>query len=1821
MKIEKVLKKVLSLMLLTIFILTMMPANVFAAIVFEEDYSTMTDFSDYFGWNISIEPSHAVFEKVADGVKIRQTKQTALGTDGSKNTTQDGEFIKYFETVIKSDSESGMKISSQGVKGKVKLTVDYVVNQGSEATYSESNGEGSGGSYYNLVINGYVNLRLYNSSIVATNTSSAAGNTLTNSSGVKATDLNSSNGAGDSKQFIVEIDTDADTVSITHNGTTLSGESSNSASKKAAAGALKSISVRNMERMNVGGYLLFKSIKIESDTIILDEASQKLVDAFPSSLVDDADTVTKNVTLPSHIPGIKWTTSDKSVMTNAGKISRTSASDPTEVTLSASFDVTTTSGKTVTLSVEYPLNVTGLSTRLENTATINPTAGATNTTEKWYTMPERENEKDGYPLPNDPDYISDDAFFGKWDATSNTWVKEPYFRYSNYPDMGKVEAAAKEGYYETAKTELLAYYRTLASSRITSVNSITASNIQAYKALYELMSRNAYVTNFISNYVIDMFSVGKDWSDVSINVTDRLNSAKGSYDIFTLVVASVDKYRNQAEVYSKESEYDPVIVAKVNGVEKTFTVAKDATLQGGIYADANFGSEKVLYAEEAGTWAKPEDRTKRMFIGFDVSGLKRSDTITDAKIILKARHTGSDDEKLMAAYWIGESSWLENMVCWNTFSDHMYFSCNDMNCWDWVTSNSTTVKGKVCGYHRDTEPATLASSYSYYVQHPELEAYPEKYAYTYLRQYMGLINSIGLEPDVMNQLDMSTHISGVSTDILRVINSKYMTGEVLTAYLKHLWLLTDYHVYNWFGKATNNFASFSTSAVYNICARFPEFARHDVWTEETKAENERIFDGFTFDDGMCLELSHNYHSTLLGTFSTPFSTYKQTGEAIPYSKKTTEIIHNIVISLFNQSGPYFGGFNMGDGYDPYTSYKSTFNTWYNNLFGDDPTIAYMATGGSSGWLPDKYTTNYPVGLRTYMRSDWSEKALALGITNKMVASHGHKDALSLAMFAYGKYLLTDQGYGSVQTGNTMYYMKSPQQHNVVTVNDSKDYIVNGYVISDVRTGSYNTLDTEDGKEVYFDTNDQYDFVEYSTEAYTTTQISQRSVTFLKNQKFWIVTDYHVPNDTTVSNEFAQNWHLYPGAEMTIDPDTKIIESHFVDEPNVMLVPVDPDSIDNTEIRGTWYSEKGGQISNSEKGMLYRNKTGNGVFSTVIMPMDVGEDYTITTTNLAEDSNEEVNMFSFTVKNEVTEEQSNFYYYHVNDADLQTTVSVGDYSTDANTLVVEEDTDGNVVSIYMVNGTFVNKGTSTLIKTIDGSADTIAFTITDGELDLHTKECDISVLDNCLINSSLADSVKYEITENIPYTVVGGMMTFTDVVADVDITHDPKAGNVIYDSAKNPELLEVVTGTGSGSWSGYYKATNNLATGGGIKFENVQSSPTTTGNASQVGTIRFSGILDESTENATKTISNMMVGKYAVEMTLQQNIPTHRVNSDGDISPTYSTLYLGRAAENADGSIKNSIEESFVELRLYTGQVNAIRYEETQVDFVRNDTNKLGMQTFEADKEWKLRIAMDTVARTYTVYVNDVLAVGAVEYPYNSKWSYKKVNDEKIPVSYSDTKGTFLPDFSILLMPANDVGAYVQINNIKIYEIESDEDDERIKQFNSLIDSLPSKLSAGKPSAVFGNLTVPVISNITWTSGNSDIVGTDGILKSKIIQTTPITFTASSTLADTEVTRTYYFKKLYNMNLVSSEWTLTASKSGNTVTASATSASDEASAKASLVIAGYNEMGSLCDLKVEEVNGKLENYTYTVNSEVETVKVFLLDSLNNAIPLAPSINVK
>lgn len=1391
---KSVLNRILSSVLTVILSVSVLPVGILAS-------DDEINYADISWWDISQAPiCSTLTEASGGGVTIAQT------STGSTSEI-DGDYAIDLRNSIEDTDNRTKTFMDKGLTGNVTINIEYLM---------EIAGDGSGN--YLFEIPGYLHARLNNTYFRVRQSDNVKDSLYYKS--------DKSSNAGELNNVVINIDTvnDSDSynpLKVTVNdAATHTGKSYNiinNPKNPNPAGEVKSLTISNYKSMPKGSYFTVKSIYVEGDTTdfdIFNSKTKAILNSLPDSIVDDPYNVTYNAEVPD-IPNVTWYTSNKNVMNAGGVITRTSASDGKEVVIYAEFDGVTTGGEIIKIQKKYYLTVNGLSPRAAFSATYNPVEGATDTTEVWYNQPVRNGAEDGYPILGDPMNISDKIFFGTWNATSGTWTNQPYLNYSEY-SMAEVEAFAKAGDYVNAKEALLAYYKKIAYKRSTGVTSISADDIKTNDVLYELLSRNAYATNGTVSLVIDTFELTYSRKTYNIDVTSQLKEAAGSFDVFSTMITSVDKYRFSARIDSKEAtKYTkPTLrVTYTDGTVVDYVASKDTYIQAGSNASKNYGSGIQLLAEEGGTYSEAggvnnyEDRTKRILIGFDISSITKSKKISKAEMIFSGKHNGSDKtyKKLMALHWYCDGSWVENKLSFKDLNEYNYFSYNDKICWDYVAT--VALKQKVCLYFRNNILGCLADMYDYYNGLGDPNGDCEKYAYTYIRQQMALINSIDISPEVMSALDMACYINGVSGNILRLTSSEYMTGERFTTILKHLWKMTNYLPDNFYGKKNNNWATYATGGVYAVCARFPELVSCDVWFDKTIDENDRLFEGLTFEDGMCLELAQGYQSVLLGTFITPYELMELTGaEKSPYSDEAVEVIRDILHSIFNQSAPNFYNFHFGDTAEPFKNYCKSANIWYKLLFHDyqpdDELIKYLATNGTEGALPQKSTTNYPVGLRTFMRSDWSGDALALGITAKMNGSHGHRDALTISMYAYGSYLLTDQGYGGILTDDIYNYMAGPQQHNIVTVNDNTNYLddaSNTIIDSDGVRNSYNTIKerADFGKQLCFDSNDQYDFVEYSTTAYTQTELSQRSVMFLKNQKFWIVTDYIIPNDVNKNNVYTQNWHLYPDSDMQIS-NTKTIKSNFANKPNVMLVPVGYEDIDEVKTEKTLYSEATGQLQPSQKAVLWKTKQGKTIYSTIILPMDVGEDYTVTTKVLdctLNASADEANAFSFAVTDK-DNNTSNYVYYHLNDEALQTTVTIGGYTTDAQTLLIEEDTSGNIVSVYMVNGTFVNKGDVSIFKTI--IKDTVAFTVESDILTFHTDDDDASVLNNCLINSSLASIVLYKDTVVSFEVNDKGMMYFGDIdigqpwimLAEMDIDNLVKVSVISTngDYSANPSLI-------------------------------------------------------------------------------------------------------------------------------------------------------------------------------------------------------------------------------------------------------------------------------------------------------------------------------------------------------------------------------------------------------------------------------------------------
>ena len=878
-----------------------------------------------------------------------------------------------------------------------------------------------------------------------------------------------------------------------------------------------------------------------------------------------------------------------------------------------------------------------------------------------------------YPIYPDANHMSDEEVFGVWSKEENAWQLKPKFDYSNWPGMADVENAAKEGDYTVAKDALLEYYRGVSKA---GRNEYLYSSVVS-KSVHDmsmLLARNFYASVYDTSKISNLFELDNEMKERRIDVTTTLTESIGVVRYRAFVIASIDQ-ETTAEFLTKEGGFTPYLSLVVNGLNVEIPARTDTYISAGTNASVNFGSESTMLASEGITteYVYSDEDTKRVLLQFDISSLSKGDNISNATLVLKGYNASGTGIKEMLLYQWAEENFDEDTVSWNTFPESWMFSCNSMDSWDYVTSSSTTIKGKSCFFHRGNILSNPASAYSI--------SGNEEYAHIFIRQQMALQYYLGFNLDVMNELDMSTHLSSTVTSVFRVIDSKYMTGERFTAMFKHLWTISRWICEDYYGTRNNNYATFATAGGYKFISYFKEIGDYDLWLANTQYENERVQSNFVREDGTSVELARHYQATLLSTLHTPLDTQISLGnEDSPFTDYTIDCIHRLMHDFVYSSSPGWLGWDLGDGNDVYKDFSSTYKNFYTKLFSDDKLLEYVVTNGVSGEPPEQTSMSFPYGLRTYLRSDWGNKADALVITAKgeVDSSHGDSDLLSIVMHAHGQYLLVDAGYGSGLTGGVYIYMGSAQQHNTVTVN-GLDHV----------NDNKGHAATE-GKELEVELNDIYDFVTYAADqAITTADKFRRSVAFMRDAGFWIVSDY-IEQDGSEYNDYSQHWAMLPSANISVDEETKIARSNF-NGVNVQVVPVAPEDYTYVQLENTTYSPATSTYIDNKKVAYHQNTNSTEiVYTTVLVPEDLDEDIEVKTHRLSTGlSNTDANCARISVTDHAKGTERIFYYYHLNDNDKQQTVSVGKYSTDATTMMLEEGSDGSIVSAMLLNATFLS----------------------------------------------------------------------------------------------------------------------------------------------------------------------------------------------------------------------------------------------------------------------------------------------------------------------------------------------------------------------------------------------------------------------------------------------------------------------------------------------------------------------------------------------------
>ena len=919
---------------------------------------------------------------------------------------------------------------------------------------------------------------------------------------------------------------------------------------------------------------------------------------------------------------IMWTSSDTSVITNSGRVIR------------PRFD--------------------------EEDATVTMTAKIGDyTKELTFTVLKDE-------APKDPMHTSDEEFFGLWNGES--FVKGPQLDYS-IPGLSKVLECAKSGDYETAKEELLGYFKTRDVPSPIALGTRRTGWVDARAdGLLELGEEASYWKGQIT-------VTSDNYEAVTASIYSPSSISKIKCKTFELIA----RYNESTSAFVLGTDADnpnmvPKLELTVNGAVRTYTATGSATIRAGSYSREHIDNNKELRTKMYGDFLG--DETYRILLSFDLSDIESSDNIEAAQLVIYAKKSApyADNKQL----WIIDNrgkAWDEETVFW----DNLNFTVHNYNGLvggsDWKGAKSSDIE---FAYQapRFMHTRNTLTEYKYTGN--------EKYAYTLLSQVMDIITDTGNQTPYPRSLDAGLRMHQWVPLMNTLKNSPYMTSEFVTAFMKYM-----YQQFKYFPSrkdATGNWREYEQLAVLYATSAYPELA-NSASAKATCIESwQNAFNKSFMSDGTYIEDTGGYHRS-------SFAMYRDFKKACIDSN--TELPEEFDETL-RKAAYYMVLTNSGEGYalqygdesggGPSTSSRyAEVADWYN-----DYEFRFVDSFGKVGIEPSWTSYQFPEGRYTMMRSKWGKDAIYLHTNVRGGGGHGHADDNSIILFGNGKRLLVDAGKFTYNTYDpARIYGLSTKGHNTVVINDQSQ-----------RMGWTGNEMTVRGNINSWVTNSEFDFLSQSTISYADHDHT-RSILFIKDGLF-VVSDIMKPKDADSENNYKQYWHMSPEANISADDEKNVLMSNYDDGKNLILVSADDDRAFLEE--GYYDTSDGTPVANNA-GIFEKTAVGTATFDTV-MYVSKYKDASVRAERIEteyapyEVSAVKINVFE-------NSKAETYFYMQNYDFDENKTVSFGDYTTDARVVLIGTDKDGNIISATMTDGSYIKKDGKTILKTTDSVSDIFA----------------------------------------------------------------------------------------------------------------------------------------------------------------------------------------------------------------------------------------------------------------------------------------------------------------------------------------------------------------------------------------------------------------------------------------------------------------------------------------------------------------------------------
>lgn len=408
--------------------------------------------------------------------------------------------------------------------------------------------------------------------------------------------------------------------------------------------------------------------------------------------------------------------------------------------------------------------------------------------------------------------------------------------------------------------------------------------------------------------------------------------------------------------------------------------------------------------------------------------------------------------------------------------------------------------------------------------------------------------------------------------------------RMLTSMVDHARHLRRYYTrhVNYFN-VSPNWGLMESNGLAHMGILFPEFKEAEDWKNTALSRFEEQVRMQVLPDGVHVERCSGYH--LVCTFCILQIAELAARNGLRISDtwaKNLEKMIDFVLYLMKPHG-YFPMLSDGDESDVIGE-RASYGLWedINNLnmledpndlryvlkagarMFDRPDMLYMATLGKKGKKPKKNSVDFPDGGFYISRTGWDAHDLYMAVNCGLMGVydqacvHGHADALSVDISAFGKTLVIDPGRYKYE-GPYRLWFEGTSAHNTVTVDglDQSEICPDGWKFVSMAVPTRRSWAVSKNFDYFDGTHDGY---ERLPKAVT----HRRRILFVK-PRYWIIVD-----DLTGKGEHRAElfFHFTEQARLEVNPDTLEAHVDYGDEVSLLVKPVN--------IKGTQFKTYKGQ---------------------------------------------------------------------------------------------------------------------------------------------------------------------------------------------------------------------------------------------------------------------------------------------------------------------------------------------------------------------------------------------------------------------------------------------------------------------------------------------------------------------------------------------------------------------------------------------------------------------------------------------------------------------